>query len=356
MKTESLPCQVFTDNQLDIRGLCRTLWQGKRWIIGIVLLFDAIVLLYSQLAPQKWSAIAITERRECNLSGFCAQQQFLLGTDFNDDARYIALQSEISEKSYQEFVLQLSAWDTRRDFWLQSDYYQHRKSNDLKKNAALLGMMINSIKFIAADELKKTRDTVRLAAETAADSGNMLRQYVDFASQRAVLQLNRELESNRAARVTQLKAHLRYQESVTKSVTKQQIHGVHQALLIAKQQGINQPKLPVYAADLPDADLFLLGEKMLQARLKSLLDSGPSYDLSYAKNRAMLQLLEAMPVPDRQFQTYRYLRTPEEPINRDSPRTAFLMMMWGAMGALAGSGVVLIRRPHDQQMCLSHSV
>jgi len=38
------------------------------------------------------------------------------------------------------------------------------------------------------------------------------------------------------------------------------------------------------------------------------------------------------------------LRTPEEPIKRDSPRRVFLLILWGAMGALVGAGIALVRR------------
>ncbi len=31
------------------------------------------------------------------------------------------------------------------------------------------------------------------------------------------------------------------------------------------------------------------------------------------------------------FQTYRFLRTPEDPVKRDSPRRAFMMVLWGAL-------------------------
>ncbi|MCK8319397.1 polysaccharide chain length modulation protein, partial [Erwinia amylovora] len=47
----------------------------------------------------------------------------------------------------------------------------------------------------------------------------------------------------------------------------------------------------------------------------------------------------------KSFKARRYLRTPEEPVKRDSPRRAILMMMWGAVGVLVGAGTVLIRRP-----------
>ena len=41
------------------------------------------------------------------------------------------------------------------------------------------------------------------------------------------------------------------------------------------------------------------------------------------------------------------LRTPEEPVKRDSPRRVFWLILWGAMGALVGAGVALARRPRS---------
>lgn len=36
-KTGSTNNEPSVDNELDIRGLCRTLWRGKVWIIGMAL-------------------------------------------------------------------------------------------------------------------------------------------------------------------------------------------------------------------------------------------------------------------------------------------------------------------------------
>lgn len=59
----------------------------------------------------------------------------------------------------------------------------------------------------------------------------------------------------------------------------------------------------------------------------------------------MMTTLNVGPTLVKSFQAWRYLRTPEEPVKRDSPRRALLMMMWGAVGVLVGAGTVLIRRP-----------
>ncbi|MFS2222516.1 ECA polysaccharide chain length modulation protein [Pantoea sp. B65] len=348
MKTEPelLSHSDPVDNELDIRGLCCALWRGKPWIVGLALLFVLVAFIWSLLVRQEWSATAITDRPTVNMLGsFYSQQQFLRNLDSRSNTMTVAPQPTVMADAYQEFVMQLSSWDTRRDFWLQSDYYQQRKSGKSGNDAALLDEMINNIQFTAADALKNTSDSVRLVAETAADANNLLRQYVAFASQRAVQHLNEELSGAWAARTIQLKAQVKRQEAVAKAIYDRQLNSVQQALKIARQQGIDQAKTNTPSEQLPDSELFLLGRPMLQARLESLQASGPGYDLDYDQNRAMLSTLDVGPTLDKKFQTYRYLRTPEEPVKRDSPRRLLLMIMWGAVGALTGAGVALVRRP-----------
>ena len=57
----------------------------------------------------------------------------------------------------------------------------------------------------------------------------------------------------------------------------------------------------------------------------------------------MLNTLQAGPRPDKPFQTYRYLRTPEEPVSRDSPRRLFMMVMW-ARSVRGGAGAWCVVR------------
>ncbi|MBF0072167.1 ECA polysaccharide chain length modulation protein, partial [Escherichia coli] len=187
-------------------------------------------------------------------------------------------------------------------------------------------------------------DSVKLIAETAPDANNLLRQYVAFASQRAASHLNDELKGAWAARTIQMKAQVKRQEEVAKAIYDRRMNSIEQALKIAEQHNISRSATDVPAEELPDSEMFLLGRPMLQARLENLQAVGPAFDLDYDQNRAMLNTLNVGPTLDPRFQTYRYLRTPEEPVKRDSPRRAFLMIMWGIVGGLIGAGVALTRR------------
>lgn len=344
--TQQLPgvTSVDAETELDIRGLFCRLWAGKRWIIGTAALFMLITLSYTFFARQEWSATAITDRPTVNmLGGFYSQQQFLRNLDLRASVTPTDLPS-VMDEAYKEFIMQLAAWDTRREFWAQTDYYKQRQSGNAHNDAALLDELINDIQFMPADAARGTNDSVKLMAETAADANNLLRQYVAFASERAARHLNEELKGAWAARTIQMKAQVKRQEEVARTIFNRRIHNIEQGLKVAQQNNISRRATDVPAEELPDSELFLLGQSMLQARLENLQAVGPAFDLAYDQNRAMLTTLNVGPMLDPRFQTYRYLRTPEEPVKRDSPRRFFLMVMWGIVGALIGAGVALVRR------------
>ncbi|AHJ75805.1 ECA polysaccharide chain length modulation protein [Kosakonia sacchari] len=333
-----------TENELDIRGLFRTLWVGKLWIAGIAALFALLALVWTFFATQEWSATAVTDRPTVNmLGGYYSQQQFLRNLD--DKANQTPTdQVSVMDEAYKEFIMQLASWDTRRDFWSQTDYYKQRLVGNSKADAATLDELINNIQYTPGDVVRNLNDNVKLIAETAPDANNLLRQYVAFASQRAASHLNDELKGAWAARTIQMKAQVKRQEEVAKAIFNRRLHSVEQALQIAQQHNISRTETEVPPDELPDSELFMLGRPMLQARLENLQAVGPQFDLDYDQNRAMLNTLNVGPTLDPRFQTYRYLRTPEEPVKRDSPRRAFLMIMWGIVGALIGSGIALTRR------------
>ncbi|WP_075183402.1 ECA polysaccharide chain length modulation protein [Pantoea sp. 1.19] len=348
MKNESAPLSPSgnVENELDVRSLCCALWRGKLWIIATALLFALVVFVWSLLVKQEWSATAITDKPTVNQLGhFYAQQQFLRNLDArNAPALAATPEPSAMEEAWQEFVMQLSSWDTRREFWQQTDYFKARRSGNARNDAALLDDMINNIQYTPADTARNLSDNVRLTAETAADANNLLRQYVAFASERAARHLNDELQGAWRARTAQLQAQVERQEAVAKAIYDRQINSVQEALKIAQQQGIEQARTATPTEQLPESEMFQLGRPLLQARLENLRASGPDYGLDYYQNRAMLSTLRHGPTLDEKFQSYRYLRTPEEPVKRDSPRRAFLMVLWGAMGALVGAGVALLRR------------
>lgn len=333
------------DNELDIRGLFCALWSGKSWIIGFALLFAVIALGASYLMQPKWSAIAMTEKTTINnLGSYYSQSQFLrnLDTQINPAAQTSAL--TISDEAYQEFITQIAAFDTRREFWLQTDYFKQRKESDEQANAALLDELINNIQFTPADEKKLVNDQLKLIAETSKEASQLLNEYIAFANKRAATHLNDEVITAWATRTQSMKALVKRQEMAAQSAYQRQINLLEQSIKVAEKQGISQKQTSIAIDELPDSKLFLLGVPLLQSQLETLVATGADFDSDYDQNTAMLATLAVGAKLQDSFQTYRFLRTPEDPVKRDSPRRAFMMVLWGAIGILAGAGVALVRR------------
>ncbi|MGL5500656.1 MAG: Wzz/FepE/Etk N-terminal domain-containing protein [Plesiomonas shigelloides] len=292
------------DNELDIRGLFRILWSGKAWIIGTGVLFAALALVYSYVVKEEWSTNAMTDRPlTTQLGSYFAQQQFLRGLDVQDTANVTL--PPVQDEAYDELRMQLGSYDTRRDFWLQTDYYRSRTEGNARADGQLLDDLINDITFTAKDDKKTPFDSIRLSAETAADASNLLKQYIAFANARAVAALDANLAGRWASRLQSVKALVSRQESVNK------------ALLQREQDGKTTADEAMQAAN---------------------------FDVDYAQNKAVLAALAIAPKLDQNIQTVRYLRTPVEPVNRDKPRRLFLLILWGVIGGMTGAGIAIGRR------------
>ncbi|HCH50961.1 MAG TPA: ECA polysaccharide chain length modulation protein [Proteus sp.] len=336
---------VSPDNELDIRGLCCTLWSGKIWIIGFALLFAVVALGASYLMQPKWSALAMTEKPTVNnLGSYYSQSQFLRNLDTQINPSTFNSSLSISDEAYQEFITQIAAFDTRREFWLQTDYYKQRKESDEQANAALLDELINNIQFIPADEKKLVNDQLKLIAETSKEASQLLNEYIAFANKRASTHLNEEVIAAWATRTQSMKALVKRQEMAARAAYQRQINLLEQSMKIAEKQGISQKQTSIAMDELPDSKLFMLGVPLLQSQLETLIATGPDFDSDYDQNTAMLATLAVGAKLQDNFQTYRFLRTPEDPVKRDSPRRAFMMVLWGAIGVLVGAGVALTKR------------
>ncbi|MGL5007245.1 MAG: Wzz/FepE/Etk N-terminal domain-containing protein [Plesiomonas sp.] len=299
------------DNELDIRGLVRALWLGKMWIIGVAALFAAAALIYSYAVKQEWSANAITDKPlTSQLGNYFSLQQYLRGLDIQGTAS-VAL-PPVQDEAYDELRMQLGSYDTRRDFWLQTDYYRSRLEGNASADGQLLNDLIDDITFTGKDDKKTPYDSIRLSAETASDASTLLKQYIAFANTRAVAALRDNLDGRWQSRLQSVKALVARQASVAQAVYQ-------------RRHALTDPNSTNSETD----------NETLQAA---------NFDVDYAQNKAVLAGLAITPKLDSNIETFRYLRTPVEPVKRDKPRRVFLFVLWGFIGAMIGAGIVVARR------------
>lgn len=261
------------DNELDLRGLLCILRRGKVTLIAYYALACRLgALIYTYVVRQEWTAIAINDKPTVNVLGnYFSQQQFLYNVDVKNTAVPTSDTPSIADEAYREFLCQLSSYDTSRDFWLTSFYYQTRKKSDAHAAAVLLDELINAIQFLQRAEVKKLLVSAWLVAKTATDANQLLRRYVDFDNQRAASHLYEDDMVASAARTVSLKAQVKRQkEVVVAAVYQLKRQQLNQALKLAPEHGIGRSRPDVAAENLPQSEMFLLCHPLLQARLNTL--------------------------------------------------------------------------------------
>lgn len=337
------------ENELDIHKLFQLLWRGKAWIVGLACAFAAVALIYSYLVQQEWTSTASTDKPTVNmLDGYYAQQQFLRNLSARNNSATAIPTTTIADEVYAEFIQQVGAYDTRRAFWLQSDYYQQRTEGDSKADAALLAELIANIQYVPGDSNKNLVNRILLTAETAADANQQLQKYMAFVTTRTVAQLNQELQAQRAARLSGLQSVMEQQEAMANAIYQRELSALEQAYSVRQN---NQQK-PVSSNTQSDTELLLLSQPVLEARMNMLKAAGPEFDREYYQTKALFNELKQLPAEDSSYQPFRYLRTPEEPIKRSKPRRLFLLILWGGVGAMCGAGVALLRRQNNENSAI----
>ncbi|WP_294901866.1 Wzz/FepE/Etk N-terminal domain-containing protein [Tatumella sp. UBA2305] len=290
------------ENELNVPLLVSRLWRGKGWIIGLAAAGLLLAFGYAQWATQVWSATAIVDHPSVSQIAPYYTQRQLLATLEDSNAPPPAA-SSVTDEAYQEFLLQLSSWDSRRDFWLQSQYFRRQLTGHEAQRAVILNKLIGNIRLQAAEPVRGTRDTLILLADNAADSARLLSQYVQFASQRAIRSLNSNL-SEEWRNAWQL-----------------------------RQTELIRQKVAVDALQSQAADSDGGSDK-----------GGAALASGYLQNKALLENLRPAPALSDDIQTWRYLRSPEPPVSPESPRLLLLMALWGMTGVFIGAVIAIARR------------
>ena len=294
------------ENELNVPLLVSRLWRGKGWIMGLAAAGLLLAFGYAQWATQVWSATAIVDHPSVSqIAPYYSQRQLLATLEDSNEPPPAA--SVVTDEAYQEFLLQLSSWDSRRDFWLQSQYFHRQLTGHEAQRAVILNKLIGNIRFQAAEPVRGTRDTLILLADNAADSAQLLSQYVQFASQRAIRSLNSNL-SEEWRNAWQL----------------------HQTELIRQKVAVDALQSQITdtrGATGPGSD-----------------EGGAALASGYLQNKALLESLKPAPVLSDDIQTWRYLRSPEPPVSPESPRLLLLMALWGMTGVFIGAVIAIARR------------
>ncbi|WP_029628152.1 LPS O-antigen chain length determinant protein WzzB [Vibrio paracholerae] len=345
------------NDEIDLKELFAALWQGKWLIIIITLLFSVAAIGYALNAQEWWSAKATVSQPQ--LQSIASYQQAVkryqpLFDVYQEDGTIIvsnALDSLIDPKLiFQQFIQTFNANGTKRRFmqtnptFLTLQKQMQGQTNDPDVMQKLYEEWFERIK---ASEVGKNNDTFTLSFQSVdkTSSLTLLNDYIQFVNQTLNQHLNDDLISTLATKygeLTQQEKNLLQQAQLRLHV---ELERTQYALNIAEAADIKQP-----VQNLGEQELFAIniGSRALKAKVDALKSIK---DLSVFEPRlAILQSklsqfdLETLSAETKwSVNGFYYLDQPEQPLTRDKPKRALIVVFGGLLGGMLGVAVVLVR-------------
>lgn len=300
--------------QIDLIDLLIQLWRGKVTIIVTVVVAIVFAAGYLTVAKEKWTSVAIITQPDVGQIGSYSNAMNVL---FGQDAPKV---TDVQASFIGRFSSAFSA--------LAEMLAKQTKPEFVSIEAAIKGQTL---------PLK-----VSYSGGTAEESQKKLAQYIQQVDESVAGELNADLSMSMTTRLADLKKSLEAQETVAKEQKALRIAQMNQALKVAEQSNIKLPQ--VQQADQVSQDtMFMLGSEALSAMVKNEATRPLTFPDQYYQTRQNLLAVQALNVAPDSVHVYRYVMKPTLPINRDSPKRAFTLVLAALLGGVIGAGVVLGR-------------
>lgn len=334
-----------SDDEIDLWQLIETLWQGKYWITGITIFFMALGFGYTLQASEEWQAqasvIAPDYAEYQQVANFSQQLQPAFGVDFSE--RIKAINFNNSEAVFKRFITLFNSTDNKLAF-LQTHpaVLQHLKQNQIVEEGKALNDLAKNIS--ASTKVKERTDEFGLifTSWNAASSQELLTDYTSFTSEKVTKELQDNLTSLANLRKNELQQSFSTLESNAKAHIARELELLNHSLMIASAANIQAP-----IADPGTEDQFAinLGAKAIEAKITELksLKNLAIIEPTILTTQNQLMALDKIDLSIKpSFNAYKFIETPTEPLSRESPKKALIMLTSVLVGGVLGSIYVLI--------------
>lgn len=186
---------------LDLLDFFKVLGRGLWLILLCTALFGGIAFGATYLIKQEWKAEAYIDPPTTveigNYYALFSTYKLVSGnaidTSVQDKKALLDNDAQIIEGAYQEMKRQLTSYDTRRQFWLNTDYYKQQLTDDSKKDTDLLETLIVNTRFAEGNQAKKLPARITLQLDNPKQATELLTAFMEVANVAAREALYRDL-------------------------------------------------------------------------------------------------------------------------------------------------------------------
>jgi len=344
------PMPYQDNNEIDLIELFRTLWKQKAKIALVTAATTLAAGIYAFTAEEVWTSKAVFDAPKLEeIDSYYEFTQQLRRTLQKPTIGAITLiPDEITKEVFTEFQKQTNSIDLRREFWSQSDYY-HNLVKDIKsekdKEKKLDDLIEKNITVVPIDEQKVKFPSVSLSVNDATTAKELLVQYVNKLNAKVWKSKSTELKTILKEEIAELENEKRLLEFRAETDRKNMIEIIGKAKNVAEKANVKELNLTAMQgnANVNSGDmLFFLGTKALDAQIDNLINKPITMPTRYYEVERMLAALKKLPEFKVDIKSYRYLQAPSEPLTKDKPKQALIMVGGALFGFMVSVFYIMI--------------
>ncbi|MDI6425811.1 LPS O-antigen chain length determinant protein WzzB [Cronobacter dublinensis] len=300
--------------QIDLIDLLMQLWRGRLTIIATVIVTIILAVLFLFVAKEKWTSTAIVTMPDAGqVASYNNAMSILYGTNAPNV-------TDVQQRVVGRFSSAFSA--------LSESLQNQEEPEQLTIDMAVKGQPL---------PLKVTYQ-----AQTPQTAQKKLAEYIQQVDEQIAKELNKDLTDNVTARAKELQESLSSQEKVAQEQKDLRIKQIAEALKFAQEANVTSPQMP-QAQEVTQDTLFLLGSEALSSMIKNEATRPLVFSDAYYLTKQNLLDISKLKIDESSLHAYRYVMKPNEPLRRDSPKRALVLVLAVLLGGLIGAGIVLGR-------------
>ncbi|ELY4321876.1 LPS O-antigen chain length determinant protein WzzB [Cronobacter turicensis] len=300
--------------QIDLIDLLMQLWRGKVTIVATMIVMIILAVLYLFVAKEKWTSTAIVTMPD---AGQIASYNNAMNILYGANAPNV---TDVQQRVVGRFSSAFSA--------LSETLQNQQEPEQLTIDMAVKGQPL------------PLKVTYQGASAQAAQK--KLAEYIQQVDEQIAKELNKDITDNVTARAKELQESLSTQEKVAQEQKDLRIKQIAEALKFAQESNVSSPQMP-QAQEVSQDTLFLLGSEALSSMIKNESTRPLVFTDAYYLTKQNLLDISKLKIDEASLHAYRYVMKPTEPLRRDSPKRALVLVLAVLLGGLIGSAIVLCR-------------
>lgn len=331
------------EDEIDLFELLGTLWKKKWVILCVTLLTTGLAAVYAFTAKEQWTAKTyIQAPRIAELGSYLKFRQ-AYARILNQPLDTGALASGL----FSDLILIAESPDTKFKFLENTAYYKKETqslSSEQDKKIWLTEQVSKNLVITPPKEKENiSYYTIQASADSAKEAYTLLQGYLKDVNNQAVTLSLDEFDQNINTLLVSLKKEVNDIDFQKKAEKLDKIAYIQRDLTTAEQAGITDYRSSKNGFDNAQSSYkFLLGEKLLSAELKATKDAPIIYPFRYYEVKRQIDELEGFLRDNIQAQAYRYQMMPAEPLKKDKPKKALILVLGALLGGMLGIISVLI--------------